>query len=812
MCPNSSTDRAKNHPGSSLNCLDSEHLLELEASAISRDVIAGCGVYSAHSAADLPASVQWVAKHSDSLPALVYPAEEVDGTSVVQVKPACALVLDPSDPTARAAKYVSGSKQAAPQLPLLRRPSGADPVWLIVEGVKQSLAALSWAPPEVGVLRIAGIYGWMREGVPTPHLDVVDGAQVVVVADADARTNRTVYEGAAALGEACLEAGAVSVVFATAPGGANTGLDDFLASRPAQKRAAEMLRLMGTKQKKPAAKCPPRRIKDGKRRAVYVNAERGHVAQLLCDAVLEHASGEVFERAKEMVRVGLNADGQAEVEALTSSSANNGVLLELLSECAVTLRSDSKGNDVAVDPTAWQLNQMLTKLKKRARSLRGISQMPLLTRSGALVLREGYEAESKMYVRLSSDLADLHVPQTPSRAEVEDAVGELQYLLQDFEFATEADRTRALAMLVTAVVRPSFPKCPLWMLTAVKPGQGKGKLAALGSILMTGQTPSVQPYPSSDEEVEKVVTSKVLAGSTSLFLDEARGVLASSALQALVTSDKWAGRVLGETKVVEMDHAVHLVVAGNNLALGVDMARRVMPVQLYTELEDPSVGRSFVIPDLEEYAAEHRRDLVAAVLTIVRNWYALGCPSPTEAGNAPTRIGTFEKWQEVVGGALEAAGVTGLMDGVLEMRESLDDGSDQWAMHFAALEDLASAKPGGLFTVADVVSQLSAQSEPAYPPELDLSSANPTYVLGRAYMSIGAVKGKRSAWYGGRSLVVDDKKTRAGSKQYRIETRAGSSAGAAAPAVSTPTAKPEPDLFEVEGSAAPMIADLGESA
>lgn len=207
-------------------CLDAEHIQELEASAISSEVMAWCGVYTARETADLPESVKWVARHSEALPALVYPAQEVDGTPVVQVKPARPLQLKPADPAARPSKYISGSGSSAPQLPVLRHSADADdPTWLIVEGVKQSLAALSWAPEHVGVVRIAGIHAWKRDGAPTPHLSIVAGGRVVIFADADARTNRMVYDGASELGEACSEAGATSVTFATAPGGANTPLN-----------------------------------------------------------------------------------------------------------------------------------------------------------------------------------------------------------------------------------------------------------------------------------------------------------------------------------------------------------------------------------------------------------------------------------------------------------------------------------------------------------------------------------------------------------------------------------------------------------
>lgn len=789
--------------------LDAEHLQELEASAISPEVMTSCGVYSAHAADELPECVRWVAGHDDALPALVYPSREADGTPVVQVKPARPLRLDSEDLTARSAKYVSGSGVAAPQLPVLRRAADVEePVWLIVEGVKQSLAALSWAPPEAGVLRIAGIYGWMRDGAATEHLSIVEGGRVVVIADADARTNRTVFDGATELGEACAEAGATDATYATVPGGAKTGLDDYLATRAPDERAARMLQLMQSTRKKPAAKRPARKIDSGGRRQVDVTEERGYVARALCEAVVDHSGGEVFEQAEAAVRVGLDGSGRARMYRL-AGGGDAGPLLELLTECVMTVRTTARGVTPG-DPTSAQLSEMLHRLTKRSRPLRGISERPVMTDAGAVITQDGYEPGSRLYVRLSSDLADLEVPDAPSRAEAEAAVSELLYLLHDYEFEAESDRVRALAMLITAVVRPSVKTAPLWMLSASKPGQGKGKLAALCSILMSGRMPHVQPYISSEDELGKSITAEVLAGSPLLFLDEARGELSSSGLQALVTSESWSGRILGETRSVKMDHSIHLIVAGNNLTVGADMARRVMPVRLYTEREDPSVGRTFTIPDLEQYAVQHRRDLVRAALIVMRHWYATGCPAPTARGNRLFTLESYGEWQRMVGGALEAVGVTGLMDGVEEMRQALDDGSAQWRSHLAVLDELGQSKPAGLFTIRDVLGHLSQEPDAPAPPEVDLSGPSAAHVLGRAYMMMGAVGDKKSAWHGGRRLCVSPKPTRKGAKQYYVETRG--SAGAAPASVTAAPTPPPSDLFEVSDSIAPVIGELGETA
>ena len=85
--------------------LTDEHRAELYASAISDEVIASCGVYTARTIEAVPKELQWIGP--DALPSLVFPMKEISGETTYQVKPRPGSVCDSKG---RPMKYVCPTK------------------------------------------------------------------------------------------------------------------------------------------------------------------------------------------------------------------------------------------------------------------------------------------------------------------------------------------------------------------------------------------------------------------------------------------------------------------------------------------------------------------------------------------------------------------------------------------------------------------------------------------------------------------------------------------------------------------------------
>jgi len=803
--------------------LDAAHARELVESAIIPAVAVGQNVYTAYDRDELPAYAQWIAdKHGDDVfPALVYPMVEPDGTETGQVKPVLGSV---SNADGRVLKYVSPRKAdgTPPKLPVLRQVPNAK-VTLIVEGVKQALAALSWAPEDWSIYRIAGIHSWMvssdadgEKGTPTPHLAVVQGQRVVIIPDADARTNIHVFAGATALGEACEEYGAKSVKFARLPGGGKDGLDDVLAgladddarrsmlaswvrnakAKPADldKREQQALWREDRKKRAAAVAFAPREGDELPR--IDVGGPALEVTRKLVEMLAERAGGSrVFHRDDALVRIRRSEGRGGQLGPYKASELNRAALRrELLQVCSPYIidgRGDFKDSaipDIIVDLVAdcWDALPWLS----------GVTRAPVVLEGGTVLTAPGYDPSSGLYLDLSRELAGIDVPEHPTDADLEEATA----LLRDDLFAmdgvdgydgwifkTEADQTHAVAGLLTPLARTLTSCVPLLLFDGVHRGVGKGGAANAIHQIAFGVPAAFQTTPTSDEEMDKRIAAKLMAGAESVVLDEVQSSdgtsrLESPALGAALTSAIYEARRLGGSEMCSLPNMASWYGTGNNVQVPGDMARRVYVCRLESDRPDLESRDNFR-HDLDTWIPENRARLLRACLILIRAWYDRGQPE------APRTFGfkSFTEWQRVIGGVLHLAGFRGFLSTVQEVREKVDseavDNAEHWewvATHFAA---------GTRFGAADVIARAKADPDAPAPYGKSWSDFDAR--------SLSMYYGTHPRWYGD-LRIREDGKLHGRGKAYVVEhlpvgvtVLPTGDPGAPAPAPSTP-AGPRP--------------------
>jgi putative DNA primase/helicase len=103
----------------------------------------------------------------------------------------------------------------------------------------------------------------------------------------------------------------------------------------------------------------------------------------------------------------------------------------------------------------------------------------------------------------------------------------------------------------------------------------------------------------------------------------------------------------------------------------------------------PGTGREWKHVPLEGWAREHRAELARACLILCRWWVQAGMPPAPLTG-----FGSYEQYQQVVGGVLACAGVDGFL-GNLDELDELDetDERDQLAGLFSAWLDAYGSEP-----------------------------------------------------------------------------------------------------------------------
>lgn len=218
----------------------------------------------------------------------------------------------------------------APSILHAGRPNANAETALIVEGTCQTIAASTAAPDGVSVYGIAGCQSWMKAGVPTRDLAVVEGREVLIALDADAATNPDVYAAGVALKEACLAEGATGVRFIRVPGGGKSGLDDVLAAKPAEDRPRYLANLIEIARNRPRGEKPdlPAPVKPKARASAgavspYFIGEKLQV-QTLAAAVVGSRPAALTKEG----RIALYSDGVYKIDGLAFRSE----ITELLGE------------------------------------------------------------------------------------------------------------------------------------------------------------------------------------------------------------------------------------------------------------------------------------------------------------------------------------------------------------------------------------------------------------------------------------------------------------------------------------------------
>lgn len=691
--------------------LTDEHLSELRKSAISDEVIADCGAYSALDPSQLPEPLAWVAEVEGSLPALVYPFEEPGKGLTWQVKPQVGSVRKKGG---KVLKYVMPSKAEhfGPAFSPRREVSEDTRRILVVEGTKQALAVVSATDEETAVYCIPGIQSWMGgEDGPGAALQVVGGYDVYICPDADAASNRAVYDAAEKLGQTLQAWGARSVSFMTVPGFGKQGVDDVLALvADVEERPKHVERWWKQAKKKPAAKRPALTQGDRKAKAaekelqgakdegvpvVTTDTPPTESRAIVQQTLLSKFGGKSwFRRNSELVQLVKLDSGALVAKAVDKAGLQDRVdqVVRIVhipeNTGSVKVRSFDK-NEAEIMLTAERVAGFPV--------LSGIISAPVLTKGGQFITSPGYDADSGLYLDLDQELQGVNIPPAPTVDDVRQAREVLEDAFCDFPFEKPSDLTRALGLLLTHLVRPSIDRAPMFLVGANVSGAGKGKLVETITTIVRGQPVQTKRFPDEETEVDKVIVSQLRAGETHLVFDEVRS-LSSAVLCMLLTSVSYQGRILGRSEVASFENLLTVVALGNNPVVAGDLSRRTIPLMLQSEWANPEDRTEFVHP--EGWVKENRCSLLSAAYTLIRAWLMAGSPAPKtpQAG-----VGSFEGWYRVVGGILEFAGRGDLLEGVTERRRDNDGAGNAEKAFLNWAYDRMGENP---FTAAELVREI----------------------------------------------------------------------------------------------------------
>ncbi|TWU18880.1 TOTE conflict system archaeo-eukaryotic primase domain-containing protein [Allorhodopirellula heiligendammensis] len=340
------------------------------------------------------------------------------------------------------------------------------------------------------------------------------------------------------------------------------------------------------------------------------------------------------------------------------------------------------------------------------RPIRGVVRCPVLRENGTIVQTAGYDDESGLYLDIDDSFPE--VPENPSPELIKQSVASLLDIVSDFPFANSESRSAWLASLLTPLAREAYRGCtgPMFLFDGNVPGTGKGLLAEINWMIVTGSRAVQNSIPSGNDEVRKLITSFVVEARQLVLFDDIVDSIGCGALNAVLTGTTWNDRRLGHNEVIEGPLRFTLYGTGNNINLAGDMPRRVCQIRLQSAEEHPEDRSEFQYPAVLEHVRLHRPQLLVAALTILRGYIVAGRPN-----QGLESWGSFEGWSALVRGSIVWCGLADPGLTRAEVRESSDSDTES-LLHFIRALQGVDPKGKGLkaFDILEVANDRGACS------------------------------------------------------------------------------------------------------
>lgn len=400
----------------------------------------------------------------------------------------------------------------------------------------------------------------------------------------------------------------------------------------------------------------------------------------------------LFTQDGNLARIKSKKDDDGErsmIEKLDDDTMRNYMAETSLFERVTKPKGSHDFTSVKVSPPSELIKNVLScpSYPDQIPVITGIVENPILRQKGTILDTPGFDEATGLFYAPTRDLRIPDIPNEPAFGDAMESLAVIEDIICDFPWADDSSKANYIGGLLTSIVRDAISGCvPLEVLKAPVWGTGKTLLAELKSIIVTGrQTGLFGDMPSSNDELRKQITSALVLGQRDITWDNVTTSIRHGSLAALLTCDVWNDRILGQTKMVSLKNRTICGVSANNPVIEGECARRWYGVRIDTGEADPHkrTKKDFRHYPLKPYVREHRGEILAALLTIARAWFVAGKPSPTASREV---MGSFEEWQEMIGGILDFIGLTDFLGDLDEAAKEADIEKSEWGMFLAAVQ------------------------------------------------------------------------------------------------------------------------------
>ncbi len=284
------------------------------------------------------------------------------------------------------------------------------------------------------------------------------------------------------------------------------------------------------------------------------------------------------------------------------------------------------------------------------RPLRALTTFPPIAPNGSINTTQGYHSDTHVFF---SGEVECHIPERPTQQDARNAVATLMDVVCDFPFAEEGHKSAWLAGLLSPLSRFAHDgNIPMVVVQANGPRVGKTSLVKIISYILSGDECPVVTHTKNEDETRKRILSYLRIGRSMVLVDNVVGEYGGASINAMATSRQWEDRVLGASKVLQVQNDTTWFITGNNILLAPDTSERCLNIRLRCLDEKPHLRTGFKHGDLWSVVRERRAELLGAALTILKGYILAGMPD-----QKLPKWGSFEQWSKLVRGAIVWAGM-----------------------------------------------------------------------------------------------------------------------------------------------------------
>lgn len=377
----------------------------------------------------------------------------------------------------------------------------------------------------------------------------------------------------------------------------------------------------------------------------------------------------LMQRSGEIVRVERDENGIT-VRELTVSKMRHEI-----ARAATFYKTRAQDGMMLCFPPAELAADMLSVPVAPVPVLKRIVRCPVFNSEGQLETEPGYSEISRNFHAPPEGFEAMWVSPEPSLSEIAEAFEFfVDNVLIDFPFRSKSDRAAAVALWLQPFVREMINgPVPVYLLDSSMNGSGKSMLGECLLYPSQLKWPALVSEIGNPEEMEKLLSAILLTRDPIVFIDNISKSVASGIFANYITATTKKCRRLGKTEVIEIPVEQTWVMAGANIDLTNENARRSLQIRLEPNTGTPELRQNFKHPFLKRWIVENQRKLVWAAHTLIQYWIAQGKPAPKGRS-----LGSFESWHYVMGGILESIGVTGFLGNIEQFNAESNTERQGW--------------------------------------------------------------------------------------------------------------------------------------